>query len=88
MMQETKCGPKDLNKLDDFITYEHHRSYEGGGELAISAMRDLNPALVRDGGDHVESPTVDIHVRNITILCTNAYGPQENANISKKRRSI
>ena len=62
-----------------------NRSDGCGGGIAISAKRDLNPALVRDGGDQVEAFTMDIHVRNMAISCTNAYGPQENANMSKKR---
>ena len=77
-------GQKILTSLM-VLLLNNIRSYGGGGGMAISAMRDLNPALVRDGGDHIEAVTVDIHARNIATLCTNSYGPQENANISKKR---
>ena len=67
MMQETKCGPGDMKKIDGFVSYEHHRTDRGGGGLAISAKRDLNPALVRDGGEQVEALTIDIHVKNMAI---------------------
>ena len=53
--------------------------------MTISARADLKPALVRNGGDIVEAITIDIHVKQMTISCTNAYEPQENAKASKKK---
>ena len=84
MMQETKCAMGEMKKPHGFTTYEHHRSESGGGSLAICAKSDLNPILVRDGGERVEAITIDIHIKNMAISCTNAYGPQENAKLSKK----
>ena len=83
-MQETKCGPGEMKTIDGFVTYEHHRSEGGGGGLSISARTTLKPALVRDGGNRAEALTIDIHVKKMTISCTTAYGPQENARTSKK----
>ena len=85
MMQETKCTAEGNLKLDGFITYEHLRSKGGGGGLALSARTDLNPSFVRDGGEEVEALTIDIQVRQMGISCTTAYGPQESADIKKKK---
>lgn len=65
-------------------TYEHLRTKGDGGGLALSARTELSPAFVRDGGEEVEALTVDIQVRQMTISCTTAYGPQKNADIKKK----
>ena len=84
MMQETKVSQEGSLKLDGFITYEHLRNDSEGGGLALSARTELSPALVNDGGEEVEAITVDIHVKNMTISITNAYGPQEYEKIEKK----
>ena len=42
-------------------------------------------ALKLDGGDTVEALTVDLNVNKMSISCTSAYGPQENASFDKKR---
>ena len=84
MMQETKCTVKGKLMLDGFITYEHLRTKGDWGGLALSARTELSPAFVRDGGEEVEALTVDIQVRQMTLSCTTAYGPQENADIKKK----
>ena len=86
MMQETKCKVEGKLKLDGFITYEHLRSKGDRGGLALCARTEVNPAFVRDGGEEVEALTVDLHVSNLAISCTTAYGPQENACIEKKTK--
>ena len=85
MMQETKCNVAGKLKLDGFITYEHLRSQGDGGGLALCARKEPNPAFTRDGGEEVEALSIDIHINQMTISRTNAYGPQENASIDKKR---
>ena len=50
----------------------------------MAVVKDLNPALVRDGGNEVEALTVDINVKQMQISCTTAYGPQEKDQLSKK----
>ena len=37
-----------------------------------------------DGGEEVEALTVDIHMQNISVCVTYAYGPLEIANVLKK----
>ena len=71
-------------KVDGFIVYEHTRTSNKGGGLAICVLKDLNPAFIRDGGEVAEALTVNIHLKNITISCNTAYGPQESAPIQKK----
>ena len=84
MMQETKISQPGKLKFDGFVTYEHLRSEKDGGGLALSAAKELSPALVRDGGDNVETITVNLHLKQIVISCTTGYGPQENAPAEKK----
>ena len=55
-----------------------------GGGLLLAVIQDLSPALVRDGGTEVEAITVDITVKQMQIVCSTAYGPQEND--SKEKR--
>ena len=50
----------------------------------MAIMQDLSPALVRDGGTEVEAITVDITVKQMQIVCSTAYGPQENDSKEKK----
>ena len=83
-MQETKCSQAGQIKLDGFFTYENVRSNKGGGGVALSARSELKPAFISDGGDEVEAITVDIHLKDIVISVTSAYGPQESDNIEKK----
>ena len=49
----------------------------------MAILKELSPALVRDGGDEVEAITVDICVKKIQVSCTSAYGPQEKDPLSK-----
>ena len=84
MMQETKLSQPGKLNFDGFVTYEHLRSEKEGGGLSLSALKELKPALVRDGGDNIEALTVIIHLKQITISCTTGYGPQENAVADKK----
>ena len=83
-MQETKASQAGQINLDWYFTYEVIRSNKEGGCFAISALNNLCPAFVRDGGDNAEAVTIDVHVRNMTIYITSAYGPQESALIEKK----
>ena len=76
MMQETKVSTQGKLNFDGFTTYEHTRTYKEGGGLALCALVDLKPAFIRDGGDMVDALTVNIHLKQITISCTTAYGPQ------------
>ena len=56
---------------------------EGGG-VAISALKVPKPVFISDGGDSVEAITIEIHVKNMAISITSAYGPQESAHIETK----
>ena len=47
-------------------------------------MKYLCPTFVSDGGEKVEALTVDIHLKDITISVTSAYGPQESDSIENK----
>ena len=83
-MQETKASRAGKLKFDGFITYEHTRSNQEGGGISLSALEALSPAFVRDGGEEVEALTVNISLKQITILCNTGYGPQESAPVVKK----
>ena len=83
-MQETKCSQPGQMNFDGYFTYEHLRSKKEGGGVAMSALKELQPAFISDGGDGVEALTVDIHVKNMTISVVSAYGPQESASVENK----
>ena len=71
--------------LDGYIVYEHLRKGKtAGGGLLFAIIQELSPALVRDGGSEVEAITVDINVKQMQIVCSTAYGPQENDSRGKK----
>ena len=60
-LQETKFQIAGKHKLDGYISYEHLRTQKtAGGGLLLAVKTELNPALVRDGGENVEAITVDI----------------------------
>ena len=43
-----------------------------GGGVAISALKNLQPAFVSDGGENAEAVTIDIYVKNMAISVTSA----------------
>ena len=54
-MQETKCSQVRQMNLDGYYTYQHLRSKKEGGGVALSALKELQPAFISDGGDGVEA---------------------------------
>ena len=50
----------------------------------MAVLKELNPALVSDGGENIEALTVDINVKKMKIACSTAYGPQENDTLENK----
>ena len=84
-MQETKYSQSGQMKFDGCYTYENIRSNREGGGVALSALKELNPAFVCDGGKEVEAITVDIQLKTISISVTSAYGPQNSDLESKKK---
>ena len=83
-MQETKVTNPGQIKFDGYYTYEHTRKNGDGGGVALSAIKELNPVYVCDGGEHTEAVTIDIHLKTMAISVTSAYGPQNNAPDAKK----
>ena len=71
-MQETKYSQNGLTNFDGFYTYENLRSNKDGCGVALSALKELSPAFVCDGGNNVEAITVDIHLKNMALSVTSA----------------
>ena len=84
-IQETKYSQKGRMNFDGFYTCENFRSNKEGGGVALSALKELSPAFVCDGGNNVEAITVDIHLKTMALSVTSAYGPQNNALESKTK---
>ena len=76
-VQETKYKEEGKLKFDDFTVLELTRESKDCGGLALGAIKQLNPVLVRKGSDEVEAILIDIFVRNMSIKCVAAYGWQE-----------
>ena len=85
-MQETKCSQANQLKMDDFIIYEKVRDTKEGGGVAIAAKKVLNPVLISEGEDDIETISIDIHPSKMVISCTSAYGPQQRDSLEKKSR--
>ena len=84
-LQETKFQTAGRHNLDGYFSYEHLRTEKtAGGGIYMAVKKELNPALVRDGGEEVEALAVDIFVKKMGIACITAYGPQENDLKGKK----
>ena len=84
-IEETKHKDEGRFKIPNYVIFEHVRqSRDGGGGLALGCMEELQPTLVRTGGDTVEAISVDIFLKNINIRCCVAYGCQESDPIEKK----
>ena len=88
MLQETKRkinAPKmNAKNLVNYQVFELRREKareEGGkglsgGGLALGALHELKPILVRQGDDDIECLTIEISAGETKIRCVNGYGPQ------------
>ena len=88
MLQETKrkvgCAKMKAKNLENFQVFELRREKsreEGGkglcgGGLAIGALHDLKPVLVRQGDDDTECLTIEVTAGQTRFRCVNGYGPQ------------
>ena len=84
-IEETKYKESGKLKADNFVVFERVRENGvGGGGVAIGCVKDLHPALIREGTNDVETLSVDIFLKNMKIRCCVGYGPQENDLIEKK----
>ena len=82
-IQETKFKDYGKLKIDAYVIYELLRKTSGGGGLAIGVIKELNPALVREGDDNIEALSVEITLKNMKIRCCTAYGCQENEKLER-----
>ena len=75
-VEETKYKDTGKLKIDNYIIFESVRGNENnGGGLALGCIKELQPALVREGEDGIEVLSVDIFLRNMKIRCCVGYGP-------------
>ena len=98
MLQETKrriSGAKLKGKnLENYQIFELRREKakeEGGkglsgGGLAVGALNELQPVLVRQGDDDVECLTIEVTAGSIKIRCVNGYGPQLSDTQERKEK--
>ena len=57
-----------------------------GGGLAIGALHDLNPELLRQGDDDVECMTVEVSTGLTRLRCVVGYGPQSSDSSERKEK--
>ena len=96
MMQETKRKPMypkmKANNLKNYQVFELKREKtkeEGGkgisgGGLAVGALHDLKPVLVRQGDDDVECMTIQVTTGPTNFRCVVGYGPQKDDSSERK----
>ena len=97
-LQETKRKltdpPIKAENLVNYQIFELNREVDkkdggkgvAGGGLAIGALHDLNPILVRQGDDSVECLTIEVKAANISFMCVTGYGPQIHDTSDRKER--
>ena len=75
-LQETKLYKKQKFKIDneDFVIFRLEREKTGGGGLALGALRDLKPILLKEGDDETEALSIQIEVTNLKIRLVVGYG--------------
>ena len=84
-IQETKLKDTDKLKFDEYIVFEKVRqNRDGGGGLALGALKELHPVWVKEGDKQVEALSINISIQNLKIRCCVAYGCQESDSNEKK----
>ena len=84
-IQETKLKEEGKIKMENYIIFEKLRSTrQNGGGLAIGCKPELNPIWVREGGEDIETLSVNIFIENMKIRCCTGYGCQEGELKEKK----
>ena len=98
MMQETKRKQMDprlrANNLINYQVFEMRREKtkdEGGkglhgGGLAVGALHDLLPVLIRQGDDDTECMTIQVSVGHLNMHCVVGYGPQLTDSSDRKNK--
>ena len=84
-VQETKFKEEGKIRIGDYVIFEKLRNTKtNGGGLAIGCKEELNPIWVREGGEEVETLSIDIFVKQLKIRCCTGYGCQEGDLKEKK----
>ena len=89
MLQETKLKVSEIIKCEnskDFQIYHLNRQNKQGGGLAVGVKNDIESTLIREGDDTTEALSIQIVLENMPIRIIVGYGPQENAEIEKKKK--
>jgi hypothetical protein len=53
--------------------------------VAIAALKELKPVLIKEGEGETEAITIEIRPKNFTISCTSTYGPQTRKSLLIKK---
>ena len=97
MMQETKRKQSNPRmKAANLINYQvfelrREKTKEEGGKgisgggLAVGALHDLKPVLIRQGNDDVECMTIQVVTGCTTFRCVVGYGPQKDDSPQRKQ---
>ena len=85
-LQETKLKKKQIFHIDnkDYIIFRLKREHSGGGGLAIGALKELKPILLKEGNYEAEAISVQIEAENLKIRLVIGYGACENDKQAKK----
>ena len=87
MLEETKLKPNEKIKCEasnDFQIFYLNRQESQGGGLALGVHKDIESTLIKEGNDETEMLSVQVLAGKIPMRIIVAYGPQENAPITKK----
>ena len=86
MLEETKKANERIKceASNDFQIFYLNRQESQGGGLALGVHKDIESTLIKEGNDETEMLSVQVLAGKIPMRIIVAYGPQENAPITKK----
>ena len=85
-LQETKLGKKQKFNIEnsDYTIFRLAREKTGGGGLALGALNDLKPVLLKEGDDETEAISIQIEVTKLKIRLVVGYGACDSDRQAKK----
>ena len=86
LLQETKLRKKQIFHIEnkEYVIFRLEREKTGGGGLAIGALQDLKPILLKEGDDETEAISIQIEVTELKIRLVVGYGACESDRQAKK----
>jgi hypothetical protein len=88
-LQETKLSKKQKFNIEnsDYTIFRLAREKTGGGGLALGALNDLKPVLLKEGDDETEAISIQIEVTKLKVRLVVGYGACDSDRQAKKLKT-